>query len=181
MSRSVKRYTSSAAGTPIRELHSRHLTNQEFGRRLQDLLNMKGWKQSQLARAAFGTEINNDGHTVAKGRDRISAYVNGKQIPDTYNMQKLADALGVDIKDLAPDITSEAMMRETPDIYLHKVPNQDVVLLKLEKLLTLETAHKIMGLVIEDEQRALHNMNAAKRARDAASAPETSRVLEKSS
>src|SRR3546814_10078660 len=82
MSRSP-RYAVDPAGEPRNLLTPRHLTKQEFGRRLYQLMLAKNWSQADLARRA---EL---------GRDSISTYINGKTFPDPLSRKKLADALGV--------------------------------------------------------------------------------------
>src|SRR3546814_10206285 len=69
MSRSP-RYAVDPAGEPRNLLTPRHLTKQEFGRRLYQLMLAKNWSQADLARRA---EL---------GRDSISTYINGKTFPD---------------------------------------------------------------------------------------------------
>jgi transcriptional regulator with XRE-family HTH domain len=39
---------------------------------------------------------------IAKGRDRLSVWVSGKSFPSPENLEKLAKALGVSVRDLAP-------------------------------------------------------------------------------
>jgi transcriptional regulator with XRE-family HTH domain len=75
----------------------------EFARRLQAALNAKKWSQSDLARATFGSHVDKaTGYTVATGRDRISAYLQAKSLPEPKTAQKLADALGVKVDELMP-------------------------------------------------------------------------------
>src|SRR3546814_4094336 len=66
MSRSP-RYAVDPAGEPRNLLTPRHLTKQEFGRRLYQLMLAKNWSQADLARRA---EL---------GRDSISTYINGDE------------------------------------------------------------------------------------------------------
>ena len=144
MTKTVTRHSPPAAG-PQYSLRMRH---QEFAQRLYAVLVDKGWKQSQLARACFGTVKTPAGHTVAKGRDRISAYINGKSLPDPVNLQKMATALGVDVAELAPDLHYATATREEPEFYIHKIPGEDKAHIKLERSVPLQLAYEIYGLLL---------------------------------
>jgi transcriptional regulator with XRE-family HTH domain len=85
-----------------RRFMRKHLTRQEFGKRLYDLILEKGWTQSELARRAGVL------------RDSISSYVNGKILPEPLNLKKLADALDVSSEDLLPNYTEQAIETQAP-------------------------------------------------------------------
>ncbi|HWL72127.1 MAG TPA: helix-turn-helix transcriptional regulator [Geminicoccus sp.] len=63
-------------------------TKAEFGRRLRGLLAQRGWSQSELARRA------------RIGRDNISGYVRGQNLPGPTILNRIAEALGVDVSEL---------------------------------------------------------------------------------
>jgi transcriptional regulator with XRE-family HTH domain len=70
---------------------------------LNGLLVAKGWTRSDLARQMFGTYTDpTTGYVVARGRDRISSWLNGKQYPTPENLRRLALAFGVTVEELAP-------------------------------------------------------------------------------
>lgn len=58
-------------------------SKQEFGKRLSGAMLSKGWNQSELARRA---DI---------GRDSVSGYVRGHNLPNSQHLAKLARALNV--------------------------------------------------------------------------------------
>jgi len=60
----------------------------------------KNWRQPDLARAS------------GLGRDSISQYVNGKTLADSASMQKLADALGIDVREVRPPSFMRANIEE---------------------------------------------------------------------
>lgn len=60
----------------------------EFGRRLRGLLAQRGWSQSELARRA------------RIGRDNISGYVRGQNLPGPTILNRIAEALGVGVSEL---------------------------------------------------------------------------------
>lgn len=69
----------------------------EFGRRLQHALTEKGWNQSDLAREATK-------HMPGKqtfGRDNISNYVRGKQVPGPVRLKAICAALGMKQEDIS--------------------------------------------------------------------------------
>lgn len=75
-----------------------------FKQRLYQLRRDRGWSQSELARRVWGETTDARGYTVAKNRDRVSAYESGKAIPERTNLEALASALGVSMEELAPDL-----------------------------------------------------------------------------
>lgn len=57
--------------------------HKDFSKRLQDAMHKQGWNQSELARRA---DI---------GRDNVSGYVRGRNMPNSKHLEKLARALNV--------------------------------------------------------------------------------------
>ena len=82
----------------------RHLTKQEFGRRIYSLMLKKGMRQSDLARAAD------------LPRDSISVYIRGRSLPTPLSLQKLAGALGVKAEDLLPNHVETAIDADAPEL-----------------------------------------------------------------
>ncbi len=131
------------------------IQNENFARRLQQLMVERGLSQSDLARTIWGETTNADGRTVARNRDRISVYLKGKTVPDPVNLQKLAEALGVDPADLAPDVIGAAVERENPELSMTVVAgHSDKVYLRVNKLLPLQYAVKIVNVVEEADRFA---------------------------
>lgn len=145
MSRNIVRRAPPAGRTHIERIEA-----DNFARRLYELMTTQGMSQSDLARAIWGTKKDPRGYDVAKNRDRISAYVRGASIPDPQNMAKLADALGVPVDELAPDVAVDAVSRENPEIALTAVAGHpDKVHLQVYKLVPMGTAVKIIALLDE--------------------------------
>jgi hypothetical protein len=71
-----------------------------FAAELQRLMRKRRLSASDLAAKIWGRYVNTEGKNVARGRDRISVWINGKSVPSQTNFVKLADALGVEIWDL---------------------------------------------------------------------------------
>ncbi|WP_277018961.1 MULTISPECIES: helix-turn-helix transcriptional regulator [Paracoccus] len=126
------------APTPEGE-RPKHLTKQEFGRRVYRLMTERGWHQSELARQAQLT------------RDAVSTYVNGRSLPDPRNAQKLADAFGMTVEQLLPNLVEQSIDRDPPAMELKvSALNPNVAWLRLNRLVETENAMKIMSILRED-------------------------------
>lgn len=173
MSRTVKRHlpsrtVSAAAGQTRAEKEVDLLREQRFANKLYALMTAKKWRQTDLAMAAFGHTIDpKTGYKVAKHRDRISNYINGKQIPDPVNMKLLADALGVSEEELAPDIATEIIEREPAEIQYHQIPGRSDVVFEMKKRLPMEVVHELMGVLIRNKNKIDRLNNPPSTVRDA--------------
>lgn len=117
----------------------RHLSKQEFGGRLSNFIVAKKWNQSDLARAA------------GLPRDSISTYVRGKVLPTPKSLRAMADALGVSPIDLLPNAVVNAITSDVPSVEMRvSVSSPDMAWLRINRLLTFETATKVIGLVNAD-------------------------------
>ncbi|MHC5033456.1 MAG: hypothetical protein ACYTFZ_00245 [Planctomycetota bacterium] len=130
---------------------------QEFARKLHDELNKRGWNNSDLARAVWGETVDKRGYAVARNRDRVGQYVAGKSYPEPYNLQKIADVLGVKPEDLAPELFTAAVERETPSVAITAAAGHpDKVSVVINMLLPFALAMEI-GKLISDYQEAQKN------------------------
>lgn len=126
----------------------------EFARRLGARLLEKGWKQSDLARAAFGTTHDSEGRVVPRGRDSISTYMRRRTLPDPTSLKKLADALGCEMADLDPMIEADAIEYEAPALEMRSAAQRpDRAWLRVNKVVSFETAAKVVTLIQEDEKK----------------------------
>lgn len=124
---------------PGAEMAPRHLTKQEFGRRLHHMLLERGWRQSELARRA-GIQ-----------RDSVSVYVRGRSFPTPLNLQKMAKALGLRPEDILPNQLESAIAEDEPDFELKVSPGDaKQAWVRLNRLMSLETAVQIATLVQAD-------------------------------
>ena len=137
MAKNVRTYGGDAISPDIGR--PAHLTKQEFGRRVYKMMTEKGWNQSELARQANLT------------RDAVSTYVNGRSLPDPRNAKKLADALGVTLEALLPNIAESAIDRDPPSMELKvSALNPKVAWLRVNRLVETENAMKIMSILGDD-------------------------------
>lgn len=113
-----------------------------FARRLRAAIDAKRWRQCDLARAVWGTETNRDGHTVARGRHRISAYCRGGAIPIRPTLNAIAAALGVEPEELLPP-TEPA---EPPPARFQPV-GQGTVRVTIDAVFPTAVASQIMALL----------------------------------
>lgn len=118
----------------------RHLSKQEFGRKTYKLMVGKGWRQSDLARAA-GLE-----------RNSISNYLRGKAYPSRHSLDALSKALGVKSEDLLPNITEAAIKDEMePDFSIRSsIADPSRMWLHINREVSSSTAAKIATLLEED-------------------------------
>jgi transcriptional regulator with XRE-family HTH domain len=154
MPRTRARAPSSAQNAPTVEIGQ-----QNFGRRLQQLLDQKGMNYSDLARLVWGKTVTKSGYEVAKNRDRISVYISGKAFPDPRNLKKIADMLGVEIAELAPEMVGDAMIeQQNPTYSITKVQGEsDKVFLRVNKLVPEQVAAKVMFLLATNYDVLIEN------------------------
>lgn len=122
---------------------------EQFGRRLAHLLTERGMSQSDFAREVWGEVTNKaTGHKSARGRDRISAYVNGRSVPSPKLLAEMAKALGLTPEALAPDIAGAGAPREKP-AFTMTVPagRPDLVHVTVDLLLPAELGPELMAIL----------------------------------
>jgi transcriptional regulator with XRE-family HTH domain len=121
-------------------LRPKHLTKQDFGRRLYKLMISKGWSQSELARQA-GIK-----------RDSVSTYIRGVSFPERGNLEALADALSVNPDDLLPNVIESAIDEDVPSLEL-KISTADarIAWLRVNRLVSTVTCMKVLDLLNCDE------------------------------
>ncbi len=138
MARKVRTHLFSVGETGS-SLEPRHLSKQEFGKRLYNLMLRKGWNQSELARQA-GIQ-----------RDSVSTYINGRSLPTPKNLLALSTALGVEAELLLPNHTEEAIEADETSFSFKVSPSQpNTAWLRVNRLVTLATAVKIAELLEND-------------------------------
>ena len=116
---------------------------------------------SNVANLIWGRYINTEGKNVARGRDRLSVWLAGKNIPAKNNLEKLAKALGVEPVDLMP----QAIAKKAP----HGVPLPPTngaadwsftqpsdgggkVFVQISMFVSPETAYIIQGALLQDRR-----------------------------
>lgn len=117
----------------------KHLTKQEFARRLYKLMIGKAWTQSELARQAD------------LPRDSISTYMRAKSLPTPQSLQALAKAFGVKPEDLLPNHMESAMSEENPAFSMQvSDSNPAKAWVRVNRLVNFSTATKIAELLEAD-------------------------------
>lgn len=120
---------------------------EEFSRKLFDLMQKKDLSQSDLARLVWGTKVDARGYEVAKGRDRISAYLAGKSLPEKANLKKLAEVLDVAPEDLV-EFEGPSSEKAKPGVQITAIAGvKDKVYLTVNQVVTLQTASEIMSIL----------------------------------
>lgn len=124
---------------PEGHLMPKHLTKQQFGRRLYQLMLARGWNQSELARQA------------GLPRDSISTYVRGVALPTPKSLQALAVALGVPAGEVLPNAIEAAVDEDHPSFEMKVSPSApNMAWLRVNRLVSLSTATKIAELIEAD-------------------------------
>lgn len=98
---------------------SKEVAKAEFARRLNRLMVLKGWNQSELAKRADAVAPAG----VRMGRDKISNYIRAKNLPSPLHLTILCEALGCEPEDLVP---SRGVPEAGDDIQLSELPTADI-------------------------------------------------------
>lgn len=126
------------AGDETVKLVPKHLSKQEFARRLYKLMISKGWRQSELARRS------------GLPRDSISTYMRAKTFPTPQSVKKLADALGVEPTDILPNYIEGSIDEDTPMLEMKVSPNvPGMAWLRVNQLVPLNIAVDVLKILQE--------------------------------
>jgi transcriptional regulator with XRE-family HTH domain len=116
------------------DLSNKMIRKQEFGRRLYDQLLKQRLNQSDLARKS------------GLGRDSISQYVRGRSVPTPQNLEKMAEALGIEPDDLFPNYAAQAIAIEDPTFQLRAVDGDSSQMwLTINQRVSTATAMAVMA------------------------------------
>ena len=125
-----------------------------FAKRLRQLMSERELSQSELAASIWGRHTSSEGKYVAKGRDRISVWLAGRNFPDRDNLLKLAKHLKVKVSDLAPEAELKAAHSVAVDWSLTKPHGEvGVSFFQAARYLPDDIAHEIVGLLIKADQK----------------------------
>jgi transcriptional regulator with XRE-family HTH domain len=134
----------------------------EFAKRLKRLMEEQELSQSDLAAEIWGRYTNTEDKFVARGRDRISVWVNGRNFPDKKNLEKLAKVLKVSVADLAPQALVKAAHHGAADwSFTRPHGDDDRVFVQIARFCSAQAAHEIQGILLRDEGE--HTKGAAKK------------------
>lgn len=130
----------------------RHLTKQEFARRLSAAILDRAWTQADLARHA------------AISRDSVSTYVRGRSLPTPTNLKKMADALGIQPHTLMPNAAENAHDYDAPSFEMREsVGHPGRVWVRLNRQLTFRQAVAIARVLDVEEEEVQRGWKDAKR------------------
>lgn len=143
-----------ATRIPGARLPDERVRDIQFAKRLKQLMEERELTQSKLAEKIWGRYTNSEDKNVARGRDRISVWVNGKNIPDAKNLEKLARVLKVKVSDLAPKATLKAAHQGPVDWSFTRPAGTEGgrVFVQIAQYVTAEIAHEIQGLLLRNER-----------------------------
>ena len=121
---------------PSGDLTPKHLTKQEFGKRVYDLMQARGWRQSDLARHS------------GLPRDSVSTYILGKSLPTAPSLAKLAKAFGVRPSELLPNHIENAITDDIPAFEIRVSPNAPgTAWMRINRAVPVAVAMKIAALL----------------------------------
>ncbi|RAZ86505.1 helix-turn-helix domain-containing protein [Cereibacter johrii] len=128
------------------------LTRDQFGRHLSGLMLARGWRQADLAKAA------------GLSRDRVSCYVRGTAYPDEVNLQKLSQALGVDLEAFRGPAPPRTGADEFCNLRVSR-ENPGRAWLRIDREVTTATALEILRLLTDDPTENVASDERAPRVR----------------
>ena len=121
----------------------------EFARRLQEAMNAKGFSNSDLARLVWDEMTDSKGYKLARNRDRIAVYLQGKGFPEASTLHKVAQVLGVPKAELAPHIAIAVVDRQRPEFSMTTVGEEgNRALVQVNAVLPLSIAVEISKLIL---------------------------------
>ena len=143
------------SGEPIDSDGTAQSIRNEFARRLEARRIELGWNQSELARRASEhlpkpAKGQKQGHRV--GRDQISHYSRGISLPRPEILRALAKALGCEPRDLVPAGVPSTVT--PPAFRMTQLVDSTRVQLTVNRVVSFETATKIVALLAEEDKRA---------------------------
>ncbi len=128
---------------------------ESFGDRLYRILLDRNMSQTDLARLVFNeSRYDKRGYEVVVGKDAISQYINGKATPTPKRLKRIADALKVPVDELAPELLASTRPGAASAIKIEAIAGHiDKVLLQIRRIVPLETAVRIAGVLSELEHQ----------------------------
>jgi transcriptional regulator with XRE-family HTH domain len=126
-----------AAAAPV------EIIKREFGKRVQKKLVDFGWNQSELARQASLHMPNG-----RFGRDMVSAYVRGRNIPGPIHLAALSKALKCEPTELLPARATPSVENASPSFDI-KETSEGRVWLRVNKEVDWAVAMEIMKILRE--------------------------------
>lgn len=126
------------------------LTKQEFGRRLQALLDERGWRQSDLMRETI--KVDPAGRGLK--RDAISTYINARSFPEPASLNLLAKAFGLSKEELFPNATMNALNDEHPSLELKAAAGHPgKAWVRISRMMSFDTAAKIVTMINDEDKK----------------------------
>ena len=119
---------------------------QEFGRHLQQLLDLRNWSQADLVRAV------EDATGVKMGRDAISTYINGRSFPTPRSLELLCKAFGMTRDDLVPKALISTAKGEHPSFEMRVVAGHaGKAWVRVNRMVSFATATEIARLLSAED------------------------------
>lgn len=139
----MRGYPKDATGSLTDNRDGDQVVRDQFSRRLYKAIVEKGWTQAELARQ------------VNFNRAAISSYITARSLPTPSNLTKLAKVLDMAPEELLPPV-GEVMADPTApvDACSFKEVGDGQVRLQVNKIVSMEAALEVIGLVNRDRAKA---------------------------
>lgn len=126
------------------------MSKQEFGRRLQQLLDERNWSQSDLVRRVEAAGAGR------MGRDAVSTYINGRSFPTPKSLNQLCQAFELKREELLPNSIINATQDEHPAFEMRAVAGQPGrAWVRVNRMMSFETGTEIARLLTAEDSRPL--------------------------
>lgn len=129
-------------------------------------MNRNGLTASEVARRVWGTTKDRRGHEVARNRDRIGHYLSGNSYPEAANLAKLAEAVGLNVEELAepvkPDIVhpgGRARPSVSGGLQLTLLPDRGKIRIRgnIDRIIDRRKLQDLIDLLMDDEPNEENN------------------------
>lgn len=137
----TKRMFYNRGSSPVSPDAPTDAVKREFAKRLQAMLDRRGWNQAELARRAAFHMPNGK-----FGRDNVSNYVRGVVLPTPTHLNAMALALGCDSQDLLPSRAVPSVDAIVPAFEVKQL-SASTAWVRINQELPWPIALKIMQLV----------------------------------
>ena len=138
-------YNPPPAATPPPQHAPAEAIRQDFASRLQEHMNRKGWNQSEVARQA-GLHM----PSGKMGRDVVSGYLRGRNLPGPPRLQTLSKALGVSREELLPHGRLPMASGTNAPALDVRAAGGGTAYIQVNQTVRMETALKIQQALFED-------------------------------
>lgn len=124
------------------------MSNNIFGDRLGRIIIDQQMTQSELARRIWGeTGVDNRGYEFPIGKDRISSYISGRQLPSPRNYRRLLEVLNLTPEELPVPNKAARPRIATPNVKIEAL-EKEIARLTEERDYWKDSSQKMADLAL---------------------------------